>query len=256
MKDDTIWLYKPTSSIVHRFHPLVKLTLFFTSAILALILSGHLPWLLVGFFLLVAVTARVLGTLAKASIFYLWMFGIPILIIAVIGPENTAPLITYGPVGVTKTELLTFSNLFAQVLALVLAGLLFAFTTHPEELHAALIGVGVSRGFAFAFIGGLQLIPLLRKRAIDIRHAQLSRGVPADGRIWERVQSVGAMFRPLMLSVLNEAHDREITLLLRGFASEKPPTLVHPQPLTKRHSLIIFGLLFITTIIIALVLFI
>ncbi len=101
---------------------------------------------------------------------------------------------------------------------------LFVLTTRPDDFNTALVQTGMAKTLAYAFTATVGFVPHLRARIGDVRDAQISRGVRFRRGSPRALSPIG----PLLLSALEEAADREITLLVRGFGIPGRPTALNP----------------------------
>lgn len=140
-------------------------------------------------------------------------FAASLLLIAAADPDTTGDWWSVGPLGLGPDRLAWASELLIRVMVLVGLLQLYVVTTPLDELHACLVRAGVPKPLAYALVAAAGFVPHLRRRVLDIRDAQTSRGVRFG---WG---SLGAfsLVGPLLLSTLEEAADREATLLTRGF---------------------------------------
>lgn len=101
---------------------------------------------------------------------------------------------------------------------------LYVITTPLDELHACLVRARVAKPLAYALVAAVAFAPHLRQRVLEVRDAQTSRGVRFGWGSLGPLKLIG----PLLLSTLEEAAEREVTLLVRGFGlTGRSTTLAH-----------------------------
>ena len=200
-------------SPVGNLHPISKLAVVLVASLCALVLAPRANGGLLAAVLLTAIlhgNARrfVHGLVAVAT-----PFAVSLLLIAAADPDSTGDWWSVGPLGLGPDRLAWVSELLVRVMVLVGLLQLYIITTPLDELHACLVRVGVPKPLAYALVAAAGFVPHLRRRVLDIRDAQTSRGVRFGWGSLGALSLVG----PLLLSTLEEAADRETTLLTRGF---------------------------------------
>jgi energy-coupling factor transport system permease protein len=95
----------------------------------------------------------------------------------------------------------------------LLFGLWVGMTTEPTMIARALMKMRVPVEIAFMFLTALRLLPLVTKRAQEVRNAQAIRG--ASRNIVRRVQS---MLFPLFLTSIQSARTMGLTMECRAFS--------------------------------------
>ena len=198
---------------VGNLHPISKLAAVLVASLCALVLAPRPNGGLLAAVLLSAILAgsgrRFIHGLVVVSI----PFAVSLLLIAAADPDSTGDWWSVGPLGLGPDRLTWASELLVRVMVLVGLLQLYVITTPLDELHACLVRVGVPKPLAYALVAAAGFVPHLRQRVLDIRDAQTSRGVRFGWGSLGALSLVG----PLLLSTLEEAADREATLLTRGF---------------------------------------
>ena len=198
---------------VGNLHPISKLAAVLVASLCALVLAPRPNGGLLAAVLLSAILAgsgrRFIHGLVVVSI----PFAASLLLIAAADPDSTGDWWSIGPLGLGPDRLTWASELLVRVMVLVGLLQLYVITTPLDELHACLVRVGVPKPLAYALVAAAGFVPHLRQRVLDIRDAQTSRGVRFGWGSLGALSLVG----PLLLSTLEEAADREATLLTRGF---------------------------------------
>lgn len=198
---------------VGNLHPISKLVAVMVGSLCALVLAPRPNGALLAAVLLAAILhgsgRRFMHGLVAVSI----PFAVSLLLITAADPDGTGDWWSLGPLGLGPGRLAWASEILVRVMILVGLLQLYIITTPLDELHACLVRTGVPKPLAYALVAAAGFVPHLRRRVLDIRDAQTSRGVRFGWGSLGALSLVG----PLLLSTLEEAADREATLLTRGF---------------------------------------
>ncbi len=150
-------------------------------------------------------------------------------LVAVLGPVGLSLFIVHGlfhPGAVptasgplmVRPEGLAFAGRTLGRLAVLSGAILLATLGFPPgRLLRDLTGRGIPPAVAYGLVAAVRFVPETRARARRIIAAQQTRGLVLDRNPLRRVRALGALARPLLLSVLAEAEARATTLELRGF---------------------------------------
>ena len=95
---------------------------------------------------------------------------------------------------------------------------LFIQTTAPEDLSNALVKWGFPYAFAFVLSISMQYIPVLTRRASNIRDAQASRGIPLKGGL-KTIHHLPALLGPLLIQAFKLADEMAEAMEARGFGA-------------------------------------
>ncbi len=95
---------------------------------------------------------------------------------------------------------------------------LFFQTTSPEALSNALIKMGIPYPFAFVLTASMQFVPVLFRRAANIRDAQRARGIPLDSRLG-LLRHLPALAGPLLIQAFKLADELAEAMEARGFGA-------------------------------------
>jgi energy-coupling factor transport system permease protein len=95
---------------------------------------------------------------------------------------------------------------------------LFFQTTAPGALSNALVKIGIPYPFAFVLTASMQFIPVLARRAANIRDAQRSRGIPLDSRLG-MIRHLPALAGPLLIQAFKLADELAEAMEARGFGA-------------------------------------
>jgi energy-coupling factor transport system permease protein len=105
-----------------------------------------------------------------------------------------------------------------RLLALGMVFFLFFQTTSPKDLAQALVRLGLPYAFGFVLTVSMEFIPVLARRAANIRDAQRSRGIPVGGG-WRGLRFLPALLGPLLIQAFKLADEMAEALEARGFGS-------------------------------------
>ena len=207
----TLALHVPRDSVVHRLPAGVKLLALAVLAVVLFVLPTPLAAgaALAGVLFVGLVAARLpVGVLAgQARAVRWWLLGLLV-------------------VHALTTDLLTAVQVALRLLTLVLAAAVVTATTRVAEMVAVvealcaplrLVGVRPAR-VGLVVTMALRFIPLLTDRAARIREAQAARGGSARGLL-----ALRTTIAPLLVQVLQMAHDVSEALDARGADDEPPP---------------------------------
>jgi energy-coupling factor transport system permease protein len=110
-----------------------------------------------------------------------------------------------------------------RLLALGTVFFLFFQTTPPTGLSKALVTMGLPYAFSFVLTVSMEFIPVLTRRAANIRDAQRARGIPLEGGLGT-LRYLPALLGPLLIQSFKLADEMAEALEARGFgAAERRP---------------------------------
>ena len=157
-------------------------------------------------------------------------FALSLLLIAAADPTVTGDWWSIGPLHLGPEQVGWAAELLLRVMVLVGSLQLYVITTPLDELHACLVGARVAKPLAYALVAAVGFVPHLRQRVLEVRDAQTSRGVRFGWGSLGPLRLIG----PLLLSTLEEAAEREVTLLVRGFGLTGRSTTLADVPWRRR----------------------
>jgi energy-coupling factor transport system permease protein len=220
--------YQRGDSVVHRLHPVTKVTLLGCCLLCAYLAPPAVVAGLVGVLAVAAVGAGVAHTVGRAAFPILVPLGIGLLAIHGLFRVGSGDvLLAVGPLTLWRDGVGYAVGFFGVLVAFVLAGLLFVTTTHPKKLMVGLTDVGVPRKLGYVFVASLQLVPDLQRRAERIVDAQQSRGLDTEGSLRNRLRGLVALLSPLLIGALVSTQTRSLALEARGFSIEGPRTSLY-----------------------------
>ncbi|QIZ78718.1 CbiQ family ECF transporter T component [Ferrimonas lipolytica] len=107
--------------------------------------------------------------------------------------------------------------------SLVVAQLWFSYCPLPR-LIAALFASRLPLSLSYLLAGPLLLLDPIKRQIAQIRQAQLARGVPLDGTLWQRSKAAPALLMPLLNSLLQGVGQQGAMLEMRGFRHQAQRT--------------------------------
>ncbi len=113
-------------------------------------------------------------------------------------------------------DLLTGVVAGLRLLAIGTVFFLFFQTTSPERLSNALLKTGLPYPFTFVLSASMQFVPVLIRRARNIRDAQRARGIPIEGGP-RTLFHLPALVGPLLVQAFKFADELAEAMEARGF---------------------------------------
>ena len=226
-KKTTATLFIDNDSWVQRIHPFTKLAYILLTGVAVYV--GNLEWKQLCLLLLVNIALITSGRMLREVCQTLGQIILPLALFMIpihsfLYPGNTTPLFTaFGLV--IYQEGMVFALITLSKLAVVLmASLLFVFSTHPADLITAVGQTGNSPSLAYLLGSPLLLLASMRDRIECIQAAQRARGLSTDGNVFRRFSSLVPLIRPLVVGAIVEIEQRSIALEVRGFKSPSAKT--------------------------------
>ena len=105
-----------------------------------------------------------------------------------------------------------------RLLALGTVFFLFFQTTSSKDLSNALVRMGLPYAFSFVLTVSMEFIPVLARRAGNIRDAQRARGIPLQGGL-RTIRYLPALLGPLLIQSFKLADEMAEALEARGFGA-------------------------------------
>ncbi len=239
-----IELYEDKNTVVHRFHPAVKiisLLVIFLSLILNDSLMGGLLYL-TGILLIVLV-ARCWRILLKVRVLIILLFLVTVLMWMLIIRDGE-PVLKMANLAVTDKGILTGISAGLRITAMLISGLLLIATTRIEELAYGLQKLGLSRSFTFSLTMAVRLVPLFLSTISQIIDAQTSRGHEIDtGGVFKKLKNYVPLLVPAFLSAIRNINQLSMALEARGFLREGKRSFYLHYKIGAKEYLVFFSLL-------------
>lgn len=115
----------------------------------------------------------------------------------------------------------------------IIAGVLFAMTTNPNDIPQALMKMRIPHRYGIVLMLGFRLYPTLMQKSRTIMDAQKCRGIELKPCFWHPKRFITALTTlliPLLIATLEAGAGLGDTLSARGYDLHKPITL---SPLVK-----------------------
>lgn len=234
---DTLFEYRPGSSLLHRTNPVTKLIISVGLVLIAFTLPDFRGPLLLSIVLLALVIA---SGVARPVLAVLAAIGTPLALSLVViqglfYPENETVLVALGVPVIDSVAFYVEGVEFALLVLFRLTVLMIALlgtivTTHPKRLTIALMEKGVSNKIAYVFMAALQFVPQMQRRARSILEAQQARGLDTSASIPRRLRSYVALMAPLLIGTLIATETRALALESRGFTRSGERTYLLDVP--------------------------
>ncbi|MDR2759273.1 MAG: energy-coupling factor transporter transmembrane protein EcfT [Spirochaetaceae bacterium] len=191
----------------------------FCSIVLGTIRPGGYPVFVIFWFLILPILTAASGVFNIFFRGFLKILFISALILTVqcFVIKSNDILWRMGFLRISKTGLVTGISL--SFLVMNIAGIfLWMFkTTENKEIARALDASGMNHKITYVFMSSLQMIQVLGRNSRTIISAQQSRGVETEGSILVRARAFYPLLVPLILSSINAAEERALTLESKGF---------------------------------------
>jgi energy-coupling factor transport system permease protein len=240
--DDLELSYQKADSTFHRMDPFSKL-LYIVAVSITAIFNSSLQ-VGIGLFLLTFACA---AFFSGVSLRTYWKFGriiLPfILILTFIFPFFYAGQLSVGsteiairtPIKDLTWQALGFGALLGlRFIAIALAGLTYAFTTHPTDMVQSFSKKGMDYRLVHAPVLGLVLFPSFLQLGRDISTTQRIRDLGQDlnpiSRKWIRTKHLA--FAMLVMG-LRRGQTQAMALDIRGYGAYKERTFLRPMPQTR-----------------------
>jgi energy-coupling factor transport system permease protein len=194
-------------SLVHRLDPRTKMGLLLGVTLLSIYMDNIILLLTLETLLIfLAVISRTFRSMIRFLLLFFTFGIIAVVILALI-------------TGNLNYSLISFSPFFARFGVMVTAGLLFAFTTSPNNLAQALEKMRFPAPLSFTLTITLRYIPTLAREAGAIMNALKLRGINLSA--WDIIRRPSYLYRgmiiPLLIRTLKLSDEIAIAAESRGF---------------------------------------
>lgn len=133
--------------------------------------------------------------------------------------------------------------LWLRLLVIISGAQIWLQYVSTERFISALFASRLPVSFSYLLAGPLLLVEQLRQQLAHIREAQIARGVPLDGNIWQRFSALPALILPLAGQALSELSVRGAALDLRAFRAVPRRTTLNAPADSRTQSMVRYGLL-------------
>ena len=244
LKNLALGVYYPGNSVLHRLQARTKLLALLCFFLVLAIANHHegriAPHLAVT---AVAVIAAYVSGVPASHIWqrarFLAILLGSVLVWVILFPTGN-PVLTLGSIVLTDDGLWIFVAFSVILVVLYVVAMLLTMTTTPVALVEGLtmllgplrrLGLPVD-DFALMTLLALRFIPTLVDEVDQLILAQSARGAElGHGSLGDRIKSLAALFVPLMRAVFRRAGELATALEARGYAVDRPATLLHETTL-------------------------
>ena len=235
-RDVVFGSYYPSTSLVHKLNPCVKLVLFIAFMVLIFLAKNFYAFIAIGGFLIFTILlSRVPITSVLKSlrtILFLIIFTV-ILNLFFSNGGNSKILLQIGKIKIRKNNVLFASFMALRLITLVTASALLTLTTTPIELAdgvevlltpLALIKFPV-HALALIMSIALRFIPTLGEKTEQILNAQKARGSEIDsGNFFKKIGALVPILIPLIIASIDIANQLADAMDARCYNGSKKRT--------------------------------
>jgi energy-coupling factor transport system permease protein len=227
--------YQPGASLLHRLHPLVKLTWLVGSTAVLFIIQQ--PAGVLGLLALTAIAFPLNGLkIHKVRGLRLFAFTALLLFLTqLFFASADESLLQLGPLRITEAGITKGIYVAGRLLSVVLLSYLFVLTTEPNDLGYVLMQAGLPYRYGFMLITALRLVPLFEQEAQTVYQAQLARGIAYDRGGLKRFFTLARQFfLPLLVSAMSKVDALAVSMEGRCFSKYPHRTFLREVTFTRR----------------------
>lgn len=131
----------------------------------------------------------------------------------------------FGLINVSEESFYRGIHLGLRSLAFAFCGLIFALTTQPVYLFYSLMQQWkLPPKFAYSFMAGIRLLPLILEEFLTLRKALIVRGVEQKGNLLKKVYFYSI---PLLSQSIRRAHRIAVAMEAKRFSNQKNRTFYY-----------------------------
>ena len=216
---NSVSLYVPGDSGLHRLNPTTKLLLTLTIILFGFVFP--VLWSCYAAFLFIILPLSVWGRIWKQMISSVWKitlpFAISILLIQGLFWGEGTTIYSFGPLTIEKEGLIFALISIGRIILVIGSFLLLALSTRPDYLMSALNSLGMPGALTYIVVASIQIVPRFQARASMIIDAQRSRGLSTEGNVLQRARALIPLIMPLILSSLVDVEERSMAIEARAF---------------------------------------
>ncbi len=225
----TSTLYIDRDSWVKRLHPFTKLCYILLTGVIVYI--GPSGWMVDVSLLVIHIIIAGIAGVTRSGLQAVVRIMLPLLLFMIpihgfLYPGNQTVLFDFKGICFYLEGLVFALITLLQLTVVLMASLLFVFTTHPADLITAISQTGKSPSLAYILGSPLLLLAGMRERVNVIQAAQRARGLNTEGNFIRRFSSLAPLVIPLVAGAIFETEHRSIALEVRGFKSAHPKTSI------------------------------
>jgi energy-coupling factor transport system permease protein len=232
--------YIEQKSFLHSLNPLIK-ALWLLIVAFSLFFFRHsysgCAMLVMVLFLAIVVGKVPLKTVAKSSVLA-FGFGLLLAMFHIFGDQGNT-VFQFGFLKATDTGLFEGPRFFFRLSVVVLASLVFIWTTNPRDLMISLTSIGVPDQFAFGAFITMRFLPLIQEEIDAVQAAHTVRGKTSQSMLKHRIRLFQRYLFTIVINSLRKAETTSVAVESRGFGAYPNRTYAKESNFTK------FGWLFI-----------
>lgn len=239
--------YIPGDSAVHRLDPRTKLLGLLGVSASVLVLASPLSVGVMACLVLAGyITAGIsLAHMARGLRAFFWLFLLTAFLQAFWTPGNVLWIVDagIGTITITKEGIQRGLLIFLRLSTVIASATLVSATTSPGRLGGGLGSLlsplrrlGIKAGdLVVAFSIGLQFLPILYRETVDIKNAQISRGIGhLDPNRLKRIACLQALVIPVIIRALRRSDELALAMVSRGYREDAERTSLYPLSFGKR----------------------
>ena len=109
----------------------------------------------------------------------------------------------------------------------------FFLTVTPEDLAQALVQLGIPYRWAWQLSATYQFVYHLQREVKQIYEAQIARGIPLDGNLFQKLKYIPSIIVPLTIKTQQSQELLFQALLLRAWNPYSPKSFLYPLTFSK-----------------------
>ncbi|MGM0837773.1 MAG: energy-coupling factor transporter transmembrane component T family protein [Bacillota bacterium] len=141
----------------------------------------------------------------------------------------------FGLIHVTEESFFRGVHLGLRSMVFAFCGLLFALTTKPVLLFYSLMQQGkLPPRFAYGFMAGVRLLPIMVEEYLTLRNALLVRGVEQKKGLSALIYKIKLFSIPLLSQSIRRAHRVAVAMEAKRFSRQKERTYYYRTGFSKK----------------------
>ncbi|PFA62176.1 ABC transporter permease [Bacillus sp. AFS015802] len=142
--------------------------------------------------------------------------------------------LTWGMIQVTEESFYRGIHIGLRAFLFAILGLLIALTTRPVLLFYSLMQqLGLKPKYAYSFMAGIRLIPIMMEEFTTIRNALRVRGTRERQGFKKRLHNIPSYSVPLLAQSIRRAHRIAVAMETKGFEGDGERTYFYKVGFSK-----------------------
>ncbi|TMU87369.1 energy-coupling factor transporter transmembrane protein EcfT [Bacillus sp. BHET2] len=155
----------------------------------------------------------------------------------------------WGLIHITEESYYRGIHIGLRAFSFATLGLLFALTTRPVMLIYSLMQqLGLKPKYAYSFLAGLRLLPIMIEEFFTIRNAMKIRGVKEQRGIKSLRQKMKSYLIPLLAQSIRRAHRIAVAMETKGFHGNEKRTYFYKASFSKYDGYFIGSILIVLVV--------